>query len=183
MQKHNVAIAKIGRAHGLAGEVRVRFFSDDPGVCAMRAPFFTAPDANAPNARKLVCISHKPGNTMDIVRFKGVHSRQDAEALTGLTLYQARAEFAPPADDEYYYADLLGLRVLRASDRAALGTVSDIFASGASDILVVALAEGTREDAREGVQKNALYLPFTHAALPAVHIEEGYILAEDTYLL
>jgi 16S rRNA processing protein RimM len=174
MTNDKIAIAKIGRAHGLHGDVRVRFFSDDPEACCAREAFWISPEKDA---RRLICASRRPGNTMDIVHFAGVDTREGAEALSGLTLYQARGDFAPLSNDEFYYADLLGLRVLRASDRSLVGTVADIFRNAATDILVVQPA-GTGAPAAE----STVCIPFTHAALPVVRIEEGWILAEDTYL-
>jgi 16S rRNA processing protein RimM len=172
MTEGPVALAQIGSAHGLKGEVRVRFFSDDPAAACARGPFFTSPD---PNARQLECASYRPGKTMDVVRFKGIDTREGAEALSGLFLYQPRALFAPPAEDEYYHADLIGLSVLRASDRAPCGSVIDVFRNGANDVLAIRMSAG-------GQKKTTIYLPFTHAALPEVNIEKGIIVAEDSWL-
>jgi len=161
-----IPLAKIGGAHGLKGDVRVRFFSDDPAGCCTRA-FFDQ------GGREFRCVSFRAGKTMDVAHFEGIDTREGAEALAGSLLYQPRAGFAPAGEDEYYYADLIGLSVLRASDRRPCGTVSDVFQSGASDILTVR----AREEGRP-----AIYLPFTHAALPVVDIQKGIILAEDSYL-
>ena len=169
MTEEFVALAQIGSAHGLKGDVRVRFFSDDPAACCARAPFFTAPGQNA---RQLLCVSCRPGKTMDVAHFKGVDTREDAEALSGMLLYQPRALFAPTEEGEYYHADLIGLAVLRASDRSPFGRVIDIFQSGANDVLV----------ARGDANKTTICLPFTNAALPVVDIAQGCVLAEDAYL-
>jgi 16S rRNA processing protein RimM len=164
-----VILAKIGSAHGLAGDLRVRFFSDDPDACCRRSPFFLAPDSAA---RQLVCVWRRPGKTMDVAHFEGVDTREAAEKLTGQLLYQERSTFPPVQDDEYYLSDLIGMEVTRVSDRSRIGTVADVFQSGANSILSV-------RDPETGAMR---YLPFTNAALPAIDLAKGIILAEDTHL-
>ncbi|MDR2733256.1 MAG: ribosome maturation factor RimM [Spirochaetota bacterium] len=166
IHKGFVALAKIGSAHGLAGDLRVRFFSDDPDACCRRSPFFLAPD---PAAGQLVCVRRQHGKTMDVAHFQGVDTREAAEALNGQLLYQERSVFPPARDDEYYLADLIGLEVMRASDHSRIGTVTDIVAN---DVLGVC-------DAHTGTMR---YLPFTNAALPDIDLAKGVILAEDMYL-
>jgi len=164
-----VVLARIGSAHGLAGDLRVRFFSDDPDACCRRSPFFLAPD---PDAGQLVCVRRRPGKTMDVAHFEGIDTREAAAALTGQVLYQQRSAFPPTEDDEYYLADLIGLAVARASDQSRFGAVVDVFQNGANSILgVCGAGTGTM-----------LYLPFTNAALPAIDLAKGVILAEDAYL-
>jgi len=164
-----IVLAKIGSAHGLAGDLRVRFFSDDPDACCRRSPFFLAPD---PASRQLVCAWRRQGKTMDVAHFEGVDTREAAEALTGQLLYQKRSAFPPVQDDEYYLSDLIGLEVTRVSDRSRFGTVTDVLQSGANDVLGV-------RDAETGAMR---YLPFTNAALPVIDLAQGIILAEDAYL-
>lgn len=164
-----IALARIGSAHGLAGDLRVRFFSDDPDACCGRSPFFLAPD---PAARQLVCVWRRPGKTMDVAHFEGIETREAAQALTGQLLYQERSAFPPADDDEYYLADLIGLEVARAADQSRFGTVTDVFQSGTNTVLGV-----------RGAETGALlYLPFTNAALPVIDLAKGVILAEDAYL-
>ncbi|HOG64693.1 MAG TPA: ribosome maturation factor RimM [Spirochaetota bacterium] len=149
-----IVVAKVGGAHGLSGEVRVRFFSDDPEECCARGPLYPADDQGVSPWRVRTL---RQGNTMAIVQFEGIRNRAAAEKLNGTLLYQPRECFPDPLDDEYYYADLVGMRVIRADDQQEIGAVTEVFSSGASDILVV-----------RGVDGKCINIPFINQAVPVV---------------
>lgn len=149
-----VVVAKIGGAHGLAGEVRVRFFSDAPDECCARGSLYPADD---PDCRPLTIRSFRYGNNGVIVGFEGVTDRSAAEQLNGTLLYQPRELFPETAADEYYYADLIGMSVSSEDGELEYGTVVDVFSNGASDILAVRGPEG-----------RLINIPFINAAVPTV---------------
>lgn len=70
------------------------------------------------------------------VQFEGVHDRDAATLLRGYVVEVDRADFAELEDDEYYWADLVGLTVYN-QDKICLGTVNTLRETGAHDILVV----------------------------------------------
>ena len=101
-----------------------------------------------------------------IALIDGVATREQAEALKGVRLYVARAAL-PELDEEetYYQADLIGLSVETQSGEV-LGKVLAVHNYGAGDFLEVRGPEG-----------RALTLPFTKAAVPAVDIAGGRLIA------
>ena len=149
-----IVVAKIGGAHGLAGEVRVRFFSDAPDDCCARGPLYPADD---PDCRPLSIRSFRHGSNAVIIGFEGVHDRTAAEKLNGTLLYQSRELFPETADDEYYYTDLIGMSVFSEDRQTSYGTIEDVFSNGASDILVV-----------RGMDGQVIHIPFIAAAVPSV---------------
>jgi 16S rRNA processing protein RimM len=76
-----------------------------------------------------------------IARLQGVNSREQAESLMGANIAVRREQLPPVKPGEYYWADLVGLQV-RLTDGRTLGTVKDLLATGANDVVVV---EGARE--------------------------------------
>ncbi|MGA9855791.1 MAG: ribosome maturation factor RimM [Gammaproteobacteria bacterium] len=76
-----------------------------------------------------------------IARLQGVANREQAAALIGVSIAIRRDQLAATKPGEYYWDDLMGLRVLLADGRE-LGTVKNLLATGANDVLVV---QGTRE--------------------------------------
>lgn len=70
------------------------------------------------------------------VKFVGIDDRDAAFALRGYTIEIDRADFGDTEDDEFYWADLIGMRVTNR-DGALLGTVSKLLETGAHDVLVV----------------------------------------------
>lgn len=153
-----VQMAVIGAAHGIKGELRVKTFTSDPtglggyGLLQDR------------NGRIFEVADVRPANTVVVVRFKGVTTREQAEALNGVELFIDRAALPEELDEEeFYHADLVGLA---AEDEAgeALGTVIAVHDFGGGDILEIALA-GQR----------TVLIPFTRAAVPQVDMASGKI--------
>lgn len=70
------------------------------------------------------------------VKFVGIDDRDAAALLRGYTIEIAREAFAPAEEDEYYWADLVGMKVLNR-DGVELGVVANLMDTGAHDILVV----------------------------------------------
>jgi 16S rRNA processing protein RimM len=155
-----VCVAEIGAAHGLAGEVRLRAFTEDPLAVTQFGPL------QAEDGREIAITSLRPGKDCLIARFAGVPDRTAAERLRNAKLYVARDKL--PAIDEpetWYHADLVGLAAV-GPDGAALGRVVAVQNFGAGDLLEIAPAAGGP----------TLLLPFTDAVVPLVDVPNGRIV-------
>ena len=93
-----------------------------------------------------------------------VRDRTAAEALKGTRLYVPRERLPQPDEDEFYAADLVGLRV-ELADGSAFGTVAAVFDFGAGDVLEVARPDGRPE-----------MLPFTRTCVPVVDVAGGRVV-------
>ncbi|HEX5513662.1 MAG TPA: ribosome maturation factor RimM [Gammaproteobacteria bacterium] len=71
-----------------------------------------------------------------VVKLQECADRDQARSLIGTEIAVPRSELAPPADGEYYWVDLVGLRVETLAGQA-LGVVDYLFETGANDVLVV----------------------------------------------
>lgn len=71
-----------------------------------------------------------------LARFEGIADRNAAALLRGYTIEIDRSSFADTEDDEYYWADLVGLTVINR-EQLNLGTISSLMDTGAHDVLVV----------------------------------------------
>jgi 16S rRNA processing protein RimM len=100
-----------------------------------------------------------------VARAAEVATREEAEALKGLELYVPRATLPALEEDEFYLADLIGLRV-RTADGAELGRIRDVHNFGAGDLLEIEPADGP-----------TWWLPFTETAVPEVRITDGFVVA------
>ena len=155
-----VCIAQIGAAHGVRGELRLKPFTDDPLGVTRYGPLETED-----GKRRFEIETARRAKDMLVVRLKGVADREAAERLTNLRLYVARARLPKPADDEFYYADLIGLAAVTA-DGATFGTVKAMHNFGAGDLLEIEPASGG----------NTLLLQFTAAVVPVVDIKGGKVV-------
>lgn len=152
-------------AHGVRGLVKVKAFTAEPADVAAYGPLS---DESGTRQWRLEVTGPAPGKAEGVVlvRVEGVRDRDAAQALHGVRLYIERAALPAPDEEEFYHADLIGLRVEDAAG-ALLGTVRAVENHGAGDVLEV-----------EGADGRALLLPFTRAAVPLVDIAGGRLVAE-----
>jgi 16S rRNA processing protein RimM len=125
-------VGRVGRAHGLRGEVAVTFTSNRPERVAVGTSVFAG-------ERELVITASRPHQGRMLVRFAGVDDRTAAERLLGAVL-TARplpdAEGGTLAEGEFWVHELVGSSVV---DRAGtpLGEVVAVEANPAHDLLVL----------------------------------------------
>jgi 16S rRNA processing protein RimM len=153
-----ICVARIGAAHGTTGEVRLWSFTADPQAVASYG-VLTAADG-----RPVEIASLRPGKGFFIARIASVTDRNAAERLRNVDLFVPRDRLPPPAVDEYYHADLIGLAA-QDRDGNPLGTVIAVHNFGAGDLLEIAPPRG-----------ETLLLPFTAAVAPQIDIASGRIV-------
>lgn len=96
------------------------------------------------------------------VKLANINDRDAAQALRGYTIEIQRSDFAPTEEDEYYWADLIGLTVVNRLDEN-LGKVSKLMETGAHDVLVVDGDYGQK------------LIPFVSQYIDQVEVESGQI--------
>ncbi len=155
-----VLLGVIAGAHGLRGQVRVRSLTAEPEDVAAYGPLW---DGEGARCFALRITGRSSG--MLIGSIEGIESRDNAEALKGTELYVARETLPEPPADEYYHADLVGLRVEDESG-AVLGTVKAVHDHGAGAFVEVAPKDGGE----------TRLLPFSRAGVPVVDLAAGRIV-------
>ena len=156
MEPGFVFLGEFGRAHGLAGEVRLKSHTGDPKSIASYGPL-TGQDGRA------YVITHArqaAGDQPDllVVRVEGVTSREAAEALNRLRLHVAREKLGEPDEDEFFLADLVGLAA--EGPAGPVGRVVGVPDYGGGDLLEIAIP-GRRQ---------TVLLPFTKAFVPEIDL-------------
>lgn len=133
-----VALAAVAGAHGLAGEVRLKLFTDDADGLARYRRFQAG-------AQTLTLVAVRAAGGGAIARFREASDRSAAEALRGMLLTVPRSALPPLPEGEYYHADLIDLPV-HADDEAdgdtPIGRVIAVQNFGAGDVLDIATARG-----------------------------------------
>jgi len=155
-----ICVAQIGGAHGLLGEVKLKSFTADPMAVSNYGPL-TTEDGSA--SFEIETLRAAKGHL--VARFRGVGDRSAAERLANLRLFVPRERLPPPAADEFYHADLIGLRAVTA-DGTEIGTVAAVHDFGAGDIL----------ELRPQAGGTTMMVPFTAAFVPSVDIAGGRIV-------
>ncbi len=161
-----LVVGRVGRPHGLRGEVTVEVRTDDPDQrFAAGSALATIPAERGP----LTVSASRWHSGRLLVAFAGYEDRDAAEELRDTVLAIDSDELAPLADPaEFYDHDLIGLRVLTRSGEQ-VGSVADVLHHG-QDLLVV---EGL--GARSGAE---IMVPFVAAIVPEVDVAAGMLVID-----
>jgi 16S rRNA processing protein RimM len=155
----DVLLATVIGAQGLKGEVRVKTFTQSSDALARYGALHDR-DGRAFTITAL--RSAKPGEA--VIAFNGVTTREAAEVLKGTELFVARDVLPAPDEEEFYHADLVGLRAEDELGRL-LGTVSALHNFGAGEVIEIARNDGDH-----------IHLTFTRETVPVIEIAKGRIV-------
>ncbi|GAA2206273.1 ribosome maturation factor RimM [Nonomuraea monospora] len=158
-----LVVGRIGRPHGVRGDVTVEVRTDDPELrFATGTPIATDPADRGP----LVVANRRWHKGVLLLTFEGVVGRDAAEELRGTMLVIDSSEVTPSDDpDEFHDHQLIGLAVQTVSGEP-VGEVEDVLHHG-QDLLVV----------RRKGQEDAL-IPFVRELVPEVDVEAGRLVVD-----
>src|SRR5262245_16380186 len=165
-----VVVGRIGKPHGLRGEVTVDVRTDEPERRFARGSTLRAepPPGSASSLRSVTVAGSRRHQSTLLVRFEELTDRTSAEGARGIVLHATIAAGESPEDpDEDYDHQLVGLAAYD-EDGAALGTVAGLVHGGAQDLLRVDTPDG-----REAL------VPFVKALVPEVDISGGRVVIAD----
>ncbi|WP_413103469.1 ribosome maturation factor RimM [Streptomyces sp. Inha503] len=152
-----LVVARIGRAHGIKGEVTVEVRTDEPELrLGPGAVLATEPASAGP----LTIESGRVHSGRLLLRFDGVRDRNAAEALRNtLLIAEVDPEELPEDPEEFYDHQLIDLDVVTV-DGTEVGRISEISHLPYQDLLVV-----RRPDGGEAL------IPFVSEVVPEIDLE------------
>ncbi|MDY3656949.1 MAG: ribosome maturation factor RimM [Lachnospiraceae bacterium] len=148
----------ITSTHGVRGEVKVYPTTDDP------RRFRRLKEVVLDTGREKLNLEIegvKFFKQFVILKFKGLDNINDIEKYRQKSLYVTRKNAVRLQKDEYFIADLIGLKV-QDEDGTELGTVKDVIETGANDVYEVEMADG-----------RSLLLPAIKQCILNVDVENG----------
>jgi len=156
-----VVVGRIGRAHGLKGEVSVEPRTDEP------ERRFTMGAVLGTGTGSLTVAGARTHQGRLLVRFEGITDRSSAEAARGTELTcPIDPEESPEDPEEFYDHQLVGLRV-ETSAGQVVGAVARIQHGAAQDLLVIQTPDAE------------VLFPFVTALVPEVDVAGGRIVVDD----
>jgi 16S rRNA processing protein RimM len=165
-----VVVGRVGKPHGVRGEVTVEVRTDEPerrfaSGARLRAE---APRGSAAPYAALTVTRTRWHQGRLLATFDELGDRTAAEAARGIVLHvTVDAEERPADPEEYYDHQLVGLRVVDLEGRD-LGEVAAVVHGGAQDLLTVRTPE----------RREAL-VPFVAALVPEVDLAAGHVVVAD----
>ena len=148
----------IASTHGVRGEVKVNPTTDDPRRFRRLKEVVLDTGKEKMN---LEIEGVKFFKQFVILKFKGLDNINDIEKYRQKSLYVTRKNAVRLQRDEYFIADLIGLKV-QDEDGKELGTVKDVIETGANDVYEVEMADG-----------KSLLLPAIKQCILNVDVENG----------
>jgi 16S rRNA processing protein RimM len=162
--KPHLELGYVARAHGLQGEVAVRTFDPASETLDFVERVLVRPRTGAERVLRIESVRPTPKEIL--VVFADVRGRTAAEALVGATVLAFREDLEPPAEEEYFQGDLVGLTAVDESGKV-LGRVEEIWETGPVPNLVIR-AEGQEE----------LVVPFVDDFVSTVDIPGGKLVVK-----
>jgi 16S rRNA processing protein RimM len=162
-----VALGRVVGAHGMGGQLRVRIFGGAPDNLMRLETVLLAESEDAADAERFEVTRAAPGRREEVrMALAGVADRESAERLRGKLVVVEASQLEALPEGEYYSYQLIGCRV-EGADGQRIGTVREIWPTGAVDVLVVEGENGARQ-----------LIPAAEDQLRSVDIEARRIVIE-----
>ncbi|MFF7737658.1 ribosome maturation factor RimM [Streptomyces sp. NPDC007984] len=153
-----LVVARIGRAHGIKGEVTVEVRTDEPELRLGPGAVLTTDPASA---GPLTIETGRVHSGRLLLRFEGVSDRTGAEALRNtLLIAEIDPEERPEDEDEYYDHQLMDLDVVTA-DGTEVGRITEISHLPSQDLFIVERPDGSE-----------VMIPFVEEIVTEIDLEE-----------
>ena len=153
-------VGVISSTHGIRGEVKVFPTTDSP------ERFETIKNVILETGKQQIPLEIagiKYFKQFVIVKFKGIDNINDIEKYRGMELYVSREDAVELEDDEFYIADLIGMKVV--TEDGDLGVLKDIMETGANDVYII-----------DTEKYGELLLPAIHDCILDVDVENNVMI-------
>ncbi|MEU3740955.1 ribosome maturation factor RimM [Streptomyces sp. NPDC032198] len=153
-----LVVARIGRAHGIKGEVTVEVRTDEPELrLGPGAVLATDPASTGP----LTIETGRVHSGRLLLRFEGVRDRTGAEALRNtLLIAEIDPEELPEDEDEYYDHQLMDLDIV-TKEGVEVGRITEISHLPSQDLFIVERPDGSE-----------VMIPFVESIVTEIDLEE-----------
>lgn len=159
-----LAVAKLGAPRGVSGFLKLHSYSGEYRHLAdLEEALLGLPGSALRRSLRIRAFEEQGGGAQ--VAFQGYDSPEKARDLTGLEIYLPRSKASPLRKDEWYIADLVGLRVV--ADKVTLGSVQGVLEGGADPLLEV------RVDPASGYPAHTALVPFRKEFVGDVRLDSG----------
>ncbi|KJV69381.1 ribosome maturation factor RimM [Candidatus Neoehrlichia procyonis] len=154
-----VCVGIITSPHGVKGYVKIKIFAKDITQFVSYGTLTDKVDTYVINVISIV------SDDIIIVQIQNITSRSEAEKLRNKHLYIKKTKLLPLNKDEFYHAELIGLKVL-FKNKVEYGFIKAVHNFGSCDIIELSLLN----------KKSSVMLPFTEDIFPDINIKEGYLI-------
>jgi 16S rRNA processing protein RimM len=158
-----LAVGKIGRTHGLRGELWMNIYTDFPERLKSGKLIFMGN-----RHEEMVIASFKVSGQRGLICLREVNTPEEASRFKNLLVYIRQEALPELPEGEFYHHDLIGMQVLDENEKN-LGILLDIISTGANDVYVV------RDPSDE---KKEILIPAIPAVILDVDVQAGKMVVK-----
>jgi len=167
--KDQVLIAQIVGVHGLKGTNKIRSYAESLSVFKSGCSIIVRQSSGQNKSLEIKWV--KPHTGTALIKFHGINSRRQAEALVGAELFIPKQELPELEDDAHFWFDLIGMAVYTAENEY-LGRLESIIETGSNDVYVV---QGNHKEVLIPALESVVLNIDTKAKRMQVDLPEGLI--------
>jgi 16S rRNA processing protein RimM len=160
----HLAIGRVVKPHGLAGEVEVHILTDFPDRFETLKMVYLGEDHTP-----VVIESQRWHGRRVLLKLEGCDDREDAEKLRRKLVYVPADEAVPLEENEYYLHEIVGLQAW-TTEGEYLGRVEEVIGTGSNDVYVV--NDGARETLIPALSDVVLNIDIERGRIE-VHLKKG----------
>ncbi|MWV11521.1 ribosome maturation factor RimM [Pseudomonas sp. R-28-1W-6] len=157
-----IVLGKITSVHGVRGEVKIYSFTDPIDNLLDYSQWTLKRDGEV---KQVELVSGRLQGKVLVAKLKGLDDREVARTFAGFDICVPRALLPDLAEDEFYWYQLEGLKVIDQLGQL-LGKIDHLLETGANDVMVVKPCAGSLDD-RERL------LPYTAQCVLKVDLAAG----------
>lgn len=164
-QRVELRVARLVKAHGLKGGLKLELYTDDPQLRFQPGTVFSlqVPTDSEWFGRTLTVTELRFYNSHAVAFFEGITDRTQAETLVKAILWLTDdAASRPVEEDAWFDHQLVGLRVVREGQD--IGVVARVDHLPAQDLLAITVSDGSE-----------VLLPFVKQFVPEVNTDSGHV--------
>lgn len=143
-------VGKIGAPYGVKGWVKINAYTEQLSGIFDYSPWYLGSDG-----KEYQVDQWKTHNKGLVAKLVGIDDRDQAEMVKNLDIAISAEQLPALADGEYYWRELIGMEVVN-NQGYRLGTVKELFETGANDVMLV---QANHNDAFGQKERLIPYLP------------------------
>ena len=161
--KNWICVGVILGPHGVNGRLKIKSFCETPQSIITYNPLMIEGFSELFNFDMVANVD----STLQ-VQSKKINNRDSALSLKGKLLFAARNKMPNSDTNEYYFADLIGLKV-KEFDGKPFGSVKNVGNFGAGPFLEI-LNNKTLD---------TVFLPFDKTSIPIINLDDRYLIVKE----
>lgn len=170
-----IVVGKLTGVYGVKGWIKVHSFTDPADNIFDYQPWFLSDAEGKATPEPIKLVDWRAHGKGYVAQIEGISDRDQAALLNQRTICVDRSLLPELPEDEYYWEQLQGLRVLSQVDESQppvlLGVIHELLETGANDVISVVPCDGS-------IDQRKRLLPYADEFIVAIDLDAGEMLVD-----